>query len=521
MLSRNHRLLPIALTLCLVLFAQSVQAQLLASPGGVSPIPMRRENAEQSVAFGNFLKSAKSVESAADSLQRCVAYPDPPGSHWSREATAAYCRYMSHPIISLPEVESLVKARRTADLDRRFAATLDEQRSNPDARGLLDRTFNADFLNDSTETRKILDAWKKQSPDSAFAYTASGLNYYVQASKARGSKYANETAASQFEAMRALTRKAREDLERAVAIDPRMTPAYATMVDIGSMEGDLAYSEEAGRRGLAVDPANYSIYVALLEKAEPKWGGSLKAMRQIADEAKKHSDENPMLLMLLTSESAYAADLRDCNCQSSPTPDDYNRVLDDVATPEVLAEAAMGAKKRGYLDLALVYESEALRFRPDFPHTRAQRADNLLLMGEQQWALDDLSKLLKVEPKQKDVLISTAQTYASVGDFKGAERAYEMALAMAPNDSATLVGLGHMFAYQSRQWDKAWGIANQLIKANPDNPQGWIIRATVQREQPRAGLRETIDHFIKQFGDDPTQQITVQQMRRTLVEESP
>jgi len=94
-------------------------------------------------------------------------------------------------------------------------------------------------------------------------------------------------------------------------------------------------------------------------------------------------------------------------------------------------------------------------------------------------------------------------------------------MAMAPNDSATLFNLGYMFAYQSRQWDKAWGIANQLIKANPDNPQGWIIRATVQREQPRAGLRGTIDHFIKQFGDDPTQQITVQQMRRTLVEESP
>lgn len=286
---------------------------------------MPRANAESSIAFRNFLKSAKNAETVADSLQRCIAYPDPPGSHWSHEATTAYCRYMSHPIIPLSDVETLVKARRTAELEKRFAAMLDQQRSNPDTRGLLDRTFNADFLSESTETRKILDAWKHRSPHSAFAYTASGLSYFEQASKARGSKYADETSTSQFEAMRALTHKARKDLEQAVAIDPRMTPAYATMVDIGSMEGDLAYAEEAGRRGLAVDPANYSIYVALLEKAEPKWGGSLKAMRQIADEAKKHSDENPMLLMLLTSESAYAADLRDCNCQGSPLLDNLNQ----------------------------------------------------------------------------------------------------------------------------------------------------------------------------------------------------
>lgn len=38
-----------------------------------------------------FLDAAKKAEAIRDPLQRCLAYPDPPRSHWSHDAVDAYC----------------------------------------------------------------------------------------------------------------------------------------------------------------------------------------------------------------------------------------------------------------------------------------------------------------------------------------------------------------------------------------------------------------------------------------------
>jgi hypothetical protein len=46
-----------------------------------------------------FLAAVERAENIADPVQRCLAYPDPPGSHWSANAVHAYCQYRYQPII--------------------------------------------------------------------------------------------------------------------------------------------------------------------------------------------------------------------------------------------------------------------------------------------------------------------------------------------------------------------------------------------------------------------------------------
>src|SRR6185312_4190120 len=136
-----------------------------------------------------FLDAAERAEKIADPLQRCLAYPDPPGSHWDREMVAAYCKYHYQPTITFAQVRQMVQAGRARELDRMFDAALHAQLTDPDARGRLDQIFLDDFGEASFDIRSTLDAWKRQSPDSAFAWAASGYEYRQMASQARGEDY--------------------------------------------------------------------------------------------------------------------------------------------------------------------------------------------------------------------------------------------------------------------------------------------------------------------------------------------
>lgn len=90
---------------------------------------------------------------------------------------------------------------------------------------------------------------------------------------------------------------------------------------------------------------------------------------------------------------------------------------------------------------------------------------------------------------------------------------YEQALRLNPSDTWTLAELGNIYIRSAHAWDKGWTIANRLILMSPDNPQGWLLRARIQKDEPRAGLNQTISDFVVRFSNDPSKQIYVAQMQ--------
>jgi len=70
--------------------------------------------------------------------------------------------------------------------------------------------------------------------------------------------------------------------------------------------------------------------------------------------------------------------------------------------------------------------------------------------------------------------------------------------------------------YWTHDWDKGWDVADQLIKAHPENPYGWILRATIQEQQPRAGLKDTVEYFATHFSSDPAMAKRLTRMRAAL-----
>jgi len=463
--------------------------------------------------FKQFLTAVRQAEATTDLLQRCLSYPDPPGLAWSKLVTSAYCHYQFDPWVTPSEARDLIQNGHAAELDKRLADAMHAQAFQPGMQGALDRTFNIDFRNGSEEIRSLMDAWKRQAPMSAFALAASGTAYVQMAQEIRGSDYASKTPQTSFESMSRLLQAARADLDQAAKIDPHLTPAYTAMIYAGTLDSDGSYILNAAKRGLAVDAANYTIYARLVWMAQPKWGGSVKAMQKLIASAQRHASDNPLLKLLVSESNGGEAYVEDCLCGHTEDLKIYQQVFAEAAPVGMLMSAGWAAKNRNSPELSAIYRSELLRFDPSQIGHREGRAFDLSALGYSDWAMAEGSALIKLAPQDENAFDVRGMAYESAGNFNSAAEDYEQALRINPSDSWTLVELGNIYVKSSHEWDKGWIVANRLIQMSPDDPRGWLLRADIQKDQPRDGLNQTVADFVARFGNDPTKRELVAEMR--------
>jgi tetratricopeptide (TPR) repeat protein len=461
-----------------------------------------------------FLAAARKAEAIADPLQRCLAYPDPPGSHWSRDAVVAYCHLQMQPAMTFAEARKLIQEGKAAELDRRLAAVLHAQQTDPLSHGLLDRIYSLDFDNSSFDIRPTLDAWKRDSPHSAFAWAASGMAYVAMASHARGGAYMQETPPEQIEAMDRLLAQADGDLRHAIALDPAVTPAHRALIDAGRMGFGEAYTSAAIRAGLAAAPDNYSIYMAAMWAREPKWGGSLEAMDELAAQARTQAAANPLLKLLLAERAYY--EVANCDCTVAAALAAYPSVFDQVTNKGYLAHAGTVANDHHDMAVAGIYLSEVLRFDTGRSERRIRRSRALVDFDEAAWAVADLGRVLAASPHDAKALTARAFAYEAQSDFARAEQDYRAVLALHPGDAGTLLRLGDLFINLAHDWDKGWAVADQLIREQPNSPNGWLMRANIQQQQPRAGLDATADELDARFGKNPQMARIILDMRASV-----
>ena len=462
-----------------------------------------------------FLDKAKRAEAIADPLQRCLAYPDPPGSHWSADAVSAYCHNRLQHLITFAEVQQLIQDGKAAEVDRRFAQLEQEQFTDPAAHGRLDRAFYQDFYNGSFDIRPTLDAWKRDAPDSAFAWAASGYAYVQMASAARGGQYISDTPQSNIDAMDRLLALADTDLHHAIKLDPRLTPVYGAMIHAGGLGLGGAYARDAVRRGLAIAPDNFDIYDEQMWLEQPKWYGSLAAMDRLAAQAQLQAGKNPMLRMLLSRRPLY--EVRNCHCTTLQQLAAYPAALDHLGLSGNL-EAAGDLASGNNHPMALIYLSEALRFAPELNDARIRRVYDLVDFDEPEWGIADASRMVAALPRDEEPLRARAFAYIMLGDYANAEQDYRTATEVAPTDLDSLARLGDLYVNQTHDWDEGWEVADQLIKARPDYAYGWVLRASIQLHQPRPGLQDTVKYFEAHFaGQNPQLHRVAVDMRSAMV----
>lgn len=369
---RFHRVLRATYSVALVilLFGRAdadtaAQQQLSPAPAASAGSQPQSRDVESPVfsaeEMTRFMAAATDAGQIKDPMKRCVDFPDPPGSHWSHDGIVAFCRYMLQPTMELAEFDGLIKEGRAKELDRRFAAREAETDGHPDAfyHFLMVRFAKAD-----PARQPLIESWKQQSPDSAFAFALSGWNFQNVGWAARGHKTAKETPQSNFDAMDNAMERARGDLEMAVRLNPQMVAAYTAMMDIGMAVGDQEYVHQAAMRGLQAPGGRYPVFVSLAIYTSARWYGTPQSQQSLLSDVRKSMSKEPLLHVVPAVVSCYAAGI-DASAPRDGQWSIYREVLDDMPTHRLLYSVGMTALRHHQYALAYVYLSEAVRFAAD------------------------------------------------------------------------------------------------------------------------------------------------------------
>jgi hypothetical protein len=308
-----------------------------------------------------FLAAAGKADEMKDPMKRCVDFPNPPGSHWSGDGIEAFCRYMLQPTMELSEFDRLIQEGNAKELDARFTAWEADAHGHPNAflRFLMVRFAGAD-----PARQPLIESWKQQSPDSAFAFALSGWNYSRSGWAARGSRVASETSQANFAAMENAMERARGDLERAVRLNPQLVAAYTAMMDLGMAAGDQQYVRDAAAQGVSVPGGKYPVFSALAMYTSARWYGSPQAQLSLLSDVRKWMPKEPLLHVVPAIVLCMATGIDDHAPQDGQWAV-YRTALDDMATHRMLYRVGMTALRHHQDAVAYVYLSEAVRFAAD------------------------------------------------------------------------------------------------------------------------------------------------------------
>jgi len=460
-----------------------------------------------------FMAQVRTAAKIADPVERCLHMPDPPGSHWHTDGVAAYCRYRLTEMKEIAGFRALIAAGKGAEVDRLLAGYLQMQMHDPGNPAIFDQAVSrAGFHDPSAETRAAIDAWLRQRPDSVFAVAASGMQYQQAAFAARGADFASKTSSEQWREARRLADLARRDLDRAATMSPAIPTIYADMLRMGVLTGDSRYAMAAIERGFAVQPNNLPLRLDQADFTGRKWGGSTAWVARQADEAAVAAKDTPLLWVAAGNARIEAATEGHL---TRPADGRFLALADEVATAYSLSQLAADANRARKSDEAFVLAVEAIRF------DNAQ-GDALYVLGYlatqgyyREWAKAELIRAAKEHPDDVDVAADAGVELRYLGEPALAESLMVYATEHE-RDDWVLAMLGDFYSHEGHNYPKAGAIADELMRRDPGNANGYVIRACVDKDTNSPNRYRSARDFLARFGDDPKQQGPAAEIRAWL-----
>jgi len=471
------------------------------------------------VALGEAFSSQWSAIRAADKIddpaQRCLAYPDPPGLQWDAGVVQAICAPLSFRFITLDEMKAELDDERPEAIDRAFQAYFEAASTTPGRRGMLSRAYRVLFEDGTLDAKAVADRWVTAARNSAFAHTARGLQSLARALDIRGSDYVRESASTNLETMEQLIREARGDFEAALAINPKLIPAYHGLLVGAKLVGDRPAIDRYVKAALAVDPADDRIYLDWIGAAEPRWGGSLEAMRDIADSARAQVGTNPYLQLVLEKPASYKGIALANSGKYREAVDAFDKALliapssaDFVMAADVATAAGMPAK-------ALWYYSESYRFFGG-PKSYFSRAEVFFQAGKPELALEILADAQTKRLADIDALYIVGNSYWRAHRLQDAERSYLAVLDRSPRKREALTALSQLYLGEMKEPARAQPYVKSLIENYPRYARGWLLASFGETGPER---REALQRYLELVDrSDPYEQADIRRAEAGLKE---
>lgn len=471
-------------------------------------------------AWRAYFDAVLAARKLTDPLQRCLAYPDLPGNQWPARHAEVHCRnHFERLLLTVDEIQAALAKGDVAALEARLDTLLARHFDPQDPREDIHYVFDA--LREATPAQDALTKqWLRLSPESAYAHLARGAYLDGAAWNARGEKYASETPRENMQRMSQIASQAVVMFEQAVALEPRLLPAYEGLLRMSVVASLDDVGEHAIEQAARVDPGCVSMAYEHMRALQPRWGGSYPAMFQYAESLRLLQASRPHLAMYVGAPLADHADRLVADDQYVGTTlqgfeqavslGSNEEYMKDVAN--VALNATDGARDpwKGYAHLI-----QAERFSPQ--NAWAQRTlARFLMRRDPEWALHHVKRALELEPADAAGHYLAGVAYYTMRRFDAAQAEYLIAIDDADQRQASLRELSSMWLYASglpsrQRATRAAPYIARLMKEYPDDGQGWIMHLherTMVDNHVDASLLKTV--LQKADRSDPWQARAIQ-----------
>jgi tetratricopeptide (TPR) repeat protein len=145
-----------------------------------------------------------------------------------------------------------------------------------------------------------LNAWISHSPRSALPYLIRAKYYTNTAWLIRGPDFNAAVLGQHMRSFQEFLRRAEDDARYSIALDPNIPWSYFMLLEISGGSNNSQRPDQVFRESVARFPVYYELYRVKLHYLQPKWGGSVEAMRQFVNQyAGSAPPSSPLKLLYL------------------------------------------------------------------------------------------------------------------------------------------------------------------------------------------------------------------------------
>ena len=189
------------------------------------------------------------------------------------------------------------------ELDRQFNGLIAAYESGKMTDHELHRWFEL-FYAWNPGREPLHDDWVRAYPNSAAAHLGSAYHYMARGFNARGTEFSDKTSDSQLQAMGGEFRNSFYALDKADARMKKSTLGVAMRIRMLAASGDPGgrIRRELYETALKKYPDTLQVRVQWIAMSHPKWGGSVKQLKDAESEAKPLGQDDRRYIEYLVTE---------------------------------------------------------------------------------------------------------------------------------------------------------------------------------------------------------------------------
>lgn len=201
------------------------------------------------------------------------------------------------PYTQMAELREMLKTGQFDELNKILDGFQKAFEENPTNEHKVSDAFQS-FSVTAPDYEKNFKQWIAHSPDAWQPYLALAQYRYSMGLGSRGEDLASKTSREQFAGMRQYFSEAFENIDRALAIHPRLPVAYNMMIMMHNNGGNQESENKIISTAMDLFPSSSLILFSALWSKQPRWGGSYAEMEALVKKTEPHMAENPSLAAL-------------------------------------------------------------------------------------------------------------------------------------------------------------------------------------------------------------------------------